>query len=150
MCVLVRRPPQHWPVLLLAAIWSLGTWLVYAATSRNYSGNCCSIRWFVPLLAPAYLALAVMLARMPRWRPAFVWLTMCGMLLMGLAWWRGPWDGHIGVAFWPIQAAALLGSTWRQVFKLSKVQQIENLPRRISVDEMPNRRHVLPARNQAV
>jgi len=37
----------------LLRLWCLGVWLLYAALSNNYGGLCCSIRWFVPLLAPA-------------------------------------------------------------------------------------------------
>src|SRR5262249_16580770 len=40
--------------ILFAAAWCAGTWLIYAALSNNYAGNCCSVRWFVPLLAPGF------------------------------------------------------------------------------------------------
>ena len=49
---LLWRRPAEWPELAFAAGWSAGTWLLYAATSTNHSGLCCSARWFVPLLAP--------------------------------------------------------------------------------------------------
>ncbi|HYV35155.1 MAG TPA: hypothetical protein VE988_05590 [Gemmataceae bacterium] len=100
------------PALLLAAAWCFGTWLIYAVTSRNYSGACCSIRWFVPLLAPAYFALAVILAQRPRWRADFLLLSAWGTVLMSLAWLQGPWDGHMAPGFWPILGAGLLSWMW--------------------------------------
>jgi hypothetical protein len=100
------------PVLLLAAAWSVGTWLLYATTSRNYSGACCSIRWFVPLLAPGYYALGVILARWPRYRVDFLVLSSWGVVLMSIAWSSGPWVTHNLLAFWPIQAAALANWAW--------------------------------------
>ena len=88
--------------------WAGGTWLVYALNSNNYSGMCCTIRWFVPLLAPAYFVLAVFLREQPRYRADFLILSFWGILLAGLAWWYGPWIQHMVPLFWPLEAAALL------------------------------------------
>ena len=114
VALLLRRRPREWPVLLFAAAWAGGTWLLYAATSRNYSGANCTIRWFVPLLAPAFYALAVLLRddRALRW--PFVILSGWGLVLMAVAWWYGPWIPHLVPAFWPIQAAAL--ASWLGFF----------------------------------
>jgi hypothetical protein len=94
-------------------LWALGccagTWLLYAATSNNSSGQCCTIRWFVPLLAPGYLVLALLLQRFPRYRLDLLILTAWGMLLV-LLMRDGPWMGGMVRFFWPIQAAAL--GTW--------------------------------------
>jgi hypothetical protein len=93
-----------------AVLWALGccvgTWLLYAATSNNSSGQCCSIRWFVPLLAPAYYLLALFLKRYPEYRLDFVLLSSWGILLV-LFMQEGPWITHMVPFFWPIQAAAL-------------------------------------------
>ncbi len=83
-----------------------GTWLLYAATSNNSSGQCCTIRWFVPLLAPAYLVLALLLRHYPRYCLDFLLLSAWGMLLVFLMR-EGPWLGGMVRFFWPIQAAAL-------------------------------------------
>jgi hypothetical protein len=107
--LLLRNPPRQWPQLAFAAAWAGGTWLLYAATSHNYSGANCSIRWFVPLLAPAYYALAVVLQRYPQYRVDFLILSGGGFLLMALAWWQGPWTITMILGFWPIQAATLTG-----------------------------------------
>src|SRR5260370_17344921 len=61
MLVLLRRRRTEWPELLLAGAWCGGTWLLYASTSNNSSGQCCSIRWFVPLLAPCYYIFSLFL-----------------------------------------------------------------------------------------
>jgi hypothetical protein len=111
---LMPRPSNaaHVPVLIFGAAWCFATWLLYAATSRNSSGACCSIRWFVPLLAPAYYGLSVVLARWPRYRLDFCLLSAWGLVLMGIAWWYGPWMAHLVPGFWLIQIAALAGWAW--------------------------------------
>jgi hypothetical protein len=97
-----------------------GIWLVYALTSNNYSGQCCSIRWFVPLLAPAYFVLAVALRELPQYRGDFLLLSGWGSVIAGLAWWEGPWMKHMVPFYWPLQAGALAswlalrGWKWRQ------------------------------------
>jgi hypothetical protein len=105
----------HVPVLVFAAAWWCATWLLYAATSRNYSGACCSIRWFVPLLAPAYYGLGVVITRWPHYRVDFCLLSAGGLVLMGIAWWYGPWMPHLVPGFWLIQLAAL--TAWAWLFK---------------------------------
>jgi hypothetical protein len=99
-----------WREALFAVGWSGGTWLLYAALSSNYSGPCCSIRWFVPLLVPAYFLLALLLKAFPEYRLDFLVLSGWGVVLGALMWWKGPWMPHMVPAFWPIQAAALV--TW--------------------------------------
>ncbi|HEY1861894.1 MAG TPA: hypothetical protein VGG61_16150 [Gemmataceae bacterium] len=106
--VLARRRPKEWPELLLAVFWSVGAWLAYAATSNNASGLCCSIRWFVPLLAAAYFVLAVLLREQPRWRIDFLVLSAWGILLAATMAWYGPWMKHMAPFYWPIQAGVLL------------------------------------------
>lgn len=91
-------------------LWALGccagTWLLYAATSNNSSGQCCTIRWFVPLLAPAYFVIALLLRHDPRYRVDLLLLSAWGALLVVLMR-KGPWMGGMVPLFWPIQAAAL-------------------------------------------
>jgi chromate transport protein ChrA len=106
LIVLLRRHRESWP----GALWALGccggTWLLYAATSNNSSGQCCSIRWFVPLLAPAYYLLALFLRRYPEYRLDFLVLSAWGVILVFLMR-EGPWITHMVRFFWPIQTAAL-------------------------------------------
>jgi len=107
---LARRRPAEGPEMLLAIFWSLGTWLAYAATSNNASGLCCSIRWFVPLLAAGYYVLAVLLRDLPRYRVDFLTLSGWGLGIAVFTVWYGPWMKHMVPFYWPIQAAVLL--TW--------------------------------------
>ena len=95
-----------------ACCWCGGTWLAYALTSNNYSGLCCSVRWFVPLLAPAYYVLGVYLRDTPARRRDFVVLSAWGALLGVFLWHQGPWVRRfIPYAwFWPLVGAAL--SSW--------------------------------------
>jgi hypothetical protein len=112
---------REWPELLWGAAWATGTWLLYAACSNNFAGWCCSIRWFVPLLAPGYFTLAVLLRERPRFLGDLCVLSGWGMGLAGYAWWHGPWSIP-GVPYvWPFRAAfacwagyRLWDWTWRQ------------------------------------
>jgi hypothetical protein len=101
---------REWPELLFAGSWSGGTWLLYALSSTNYSGQCCSIRWFVPLLAPAYFAVACLL----RYRSSFQWdflaLSGWGAVLGSIMWYYGPWMKFHVPMFWPVQVAGMV--TW--------------------------------------
>src|SRR5260370_42079074 len=71
----------------LAVGWPVGVWLLYGALSMNYSGTCCTIRWFVPLLAAGYFALAVVARDYPLFRTHFVNLGVGG--------------AGVAVVFWP-------------------------------------------------
>src|SRR5262249_33695007 len=81
LVVLVRCRPAEWPELLLAFFWSGGTWLTYGATSNNASGLCCSIRWFVPLLASGYFVLALLLREAPHYHADILVLSGWGAVV---------------------------------------------------------------------
>jgi hypothetical protein len=104
------RGDRAWelPVVFFACFFSGGVWLAYALTSTNYAGQCCSIRWFVPLLAPAYLVLALFLRRRPDAWGDVLLLSGWGLLICVQAWRQGTWVGHLVPFFWPIQVAALV------------------------------------------
>jgi hypothetical protein len=110
--MLLRQWRQR-PAVAWAAACCLGTWLLYAAASNNSSGQCLSIRWFVPLLAPAYLILGVWLNQYPRYWIYFIVLSAWGFLQM-LRMGQGPWSANMVPAFWPLQMAALL--TWAGIY----------------------------------
>jgi hypothetical protein len=114
----VRRLPALRLEILFALGLSVGTWLAYAALSNNYSGWCCSIRWFVPLLAPGFFVLALVLREYPRRRVDCVVLAAYGAVLATLMWWDGPWDSDTP-GYWPITGAALV--TWLVVAVFSRV-----------------------------
>jgi hypothetical protein len=105
--LLARRTAER-PEILFTGFCCGGVWLAYAATSTNYSGQCCSIRWFVPLLAPAYFALAVWLREQPDSRGDFLILSGWGAVIALLAWLEGPWMPHMVPFYWPLQGAALV------------------------------------------
>jgi hypothetical protein len=98
-------------------LWALGccggTWFLYAATSNNSSGQCLSIRWFVPLLAPAYYLLALGLRAHKSRRAEFTLLSAWGVVLVALMS-EGPWSKEMVPGFWLVQAAALLSWAWLQ------------------------------------
>jgi hypothetical protein len=105
LALLPRSLPER-TLARLAAAWCVGTWLVFALLSTNYAGWCCSIRWFVPLLAAGYFLLALLLRERPDCRPDFLVLSAWGLVLAGLMTPGGAWMGCVEY-FWLVQAAAL-------------------------------------------
>jgi hypothetical protein len=105
-----RRCWNERPELLHAVGWSVGAWLLYGATSTNSSGVCCSIRWLVPMIAPGYLILGLVLRERPEWRPDFLLLTGWGAIYAGVAAVRGPWREVDPRVHWILVAGA--GISW--------------------------------------
>jgi hypothetical protein len=99
-----KRPEVLWALACCG-----GTWLLYAAASNNSSGMCLSIRWFVPLLAPAYLLIALWLRQHTQHWILFGLLSGWGFILM-LGMGEGPWSDRMVPGFWLIQLGAIL--TW--------------------------------------
>jgi hypothetical protein len=91
---------------LYAIAFSLLTWLMYAVNSTNSSGQCCSIRWFLPLLAPGYFVAAVALRDRVSWRPVFFLLSGWGLILTTQMLRPGPWTQRMIPYYWQIQGAA--------------------------------------------
>lgn len=85
-----RRRPREWAEAMVWGAWAVGTWLAYAALSVNFSGDCCSIRWFVPLLAAGYYALLVLARDDRRYRNGLWLLSLVGLPLGVTFWWQGP------------------------------------------------------------
>lgn len=103
----LRRSLPERPELLFAAAWSGCTWLLYALGSNNYAGEGASIRWFLPLLAPGFFALALVLREAP-WRvPEFGVLSAGGLALSIPLWWFGPWLRHGVPHFWSVVGVTL-------------------------------------------
>ncbi len=108
LVALLWRPLPQKPEVVFAGCWCGGTWLMYAAFSNNYSGACISIRWFLPLLVPAYYVLALFLRQWPAYRLGFYVLSAWGVVLAALMWCLGPAWLRLVPWFWPIQVAALV------------------------------------------
>jgi hypothetical protein len=106
--ILLCRRTKELAEVLFTGFFCGGTWLAYAVTSTNYSGACCTIRWFVPLLAPAYLVLGVFLRQYPRYRGDFLVLSGWGVIIAALSWSRGPWMQHMVPYYWVWLGAALV------------------------------------------
>jgi hypothetical protein len=90
--LLLGKRVQEWPELLWAACWSGGTWLIYALLSNNYCGQCASIRWFLPLLAPGYYVIGVLLRYRPRLGWVLLALSLWGAVDATITWQQGPWE----------------------------------------------------------
>ena len=111
--LLWRRVPER-PSLIAFGLWAVTTWLLYAATSRNLSGECLSVRWFVPLIAAGYLVLAVLVREVPAARSDLILLMVAGLVLCVEATIRGPWHGRILKTYWPVVGITLFawGALW--------------------------------------
>ena len=96
------------PEILFSFAWSGAVWLVYAWGSTNSSGICATIRWFVPLLAPGYYVLLIVLRDRPDYYRDFLALAAGGMLLSILMWFYGPWMKMVP-GYWFILVITLLG-----------------------------------------
>ncbi len=96
------------PEMIFSFAWSGATWLVYAWGSNNASGLCATIRWFVPLLAPGYYVLLMVLRYRPDLYPEFLALAVGGTVLSALMWYYGPWMSMVP-GYWFIVGATLLG-----------------------------------------
>ncbi len=110
-----RRRLAEKPEIIFSVAFFSGAWLVYAVTSNNYSGACCSIRWFVPLLAPGWYLLALLLRERPECRSDLAVLGGFGAVLSAVMWWYGPWAEQMTPGYWPINAAALVAWGWCEV-----------------------------------
>jgi hypothetical protein len=96
--------------LIALIAWSVGTWLLYATTSRNLSGYSISIRWFVPLIVPGFIGLFVLVRDYPRSRKPLIPL-LAGALMMNIEFVaRGPWSPRIPWLLWPVAGLAII--TW--------------------------------------
>jgi hypothetical protein len=95
------------PELLFSVTSCVLTWLCFATFSNNYGGACCSVRWFVPFLAPGYFVIAILLRECPVYRGDFLLLSAWGVCLSAVMWWHGPWITRMVPWFWQIQAMAL-------------------------------------------
>ena len=104
---LLRRRHDYRAEVVFAVCTCVGVWLMYAVNSNNSSGQCLTIRWFVPLLAPSFFLLALLLREEPRCLIDLAILSSWGVVLTLLGWWYGPWIKHMVPLFWPLQAAAL-------------------------------------------
>jgi hypothetical protein len=111
--LLRKRLPER-PELLLAVFWSGGTWLAYGLTSSNASGVCCSVRWFVPLVAPGFYMLAVLLRERPSVLGDLLLLSAWGGVLGAVMWVPGCWEPVPTRILWPVVGATLLSwALWR-------------------------------------
>lgn len=112
VAILWRRTPYK---LELAATlgWCGAAWILYSLMSNNHSGGSCSVRWFVPFLAPGFFLLAAHLAQRPEQALDLAVLGAWGAALGLTMWWIGPWTTRMIPGLWPIVGCAL--ASWMAV-----------------------------------
>lgn len=114
--LLRRRIAEQAEVLWVLAI-SVATWLLYGTGSVDYSGYTTSIRWFLPLLAPAFWILALLLRERDELATDLALLTVWGVGVGIWAFANGPWTPtpypyQTGVAVGVLLSWSLLAG-WR-------------------------------------
>lgn len=101
-------------VILAHLAWCGGGFLAYAATSNNYAGMCLSIRWFVPMLAPAFLLIASLLRERPAFARDLLLLSGYGCVWAFAGWLGGPWQRPPLALYWATMLGGLsLWALWR-------------------------------------
>jgi hypothetical protein len=127
---LVRYRSAERPVMVAGLAWAVSTWLLFSAGSRNLSGQCLSIRWFVPLLVPGFVALGLLVRDYPRSRGPLAPLLVGNIILNVELTLRGPWWGHVPVVHWPVVGLSVTGwvSMWLQVFRTWRRSGIATSP----------------------
>jgi hypothetical protein len=122
LALLLRRRHPEYRTVSIGLIWAVGTWLLYAATSNNSSGGCCSVRWFVPLLAPGFVALCVLLRDHPAFRIDAL-IAGSGGILLGIGMTiRGPWFHKLMPFYFVIYFGTLI--VWMAARWLMRMQPI--------------------------
>jgi hypothetical protein len=116
------------------AVWFLLGFMAYAISSTNLSGACCSIRWFVPYLAPMFWIIALMLKDSPRYRIDLLWLTLIGLPFGILMWWQGPWTQWMVPGFWIWLGIAGLGWLSIRIWDYLRTPSIDVLAREKVLD----------------
>jgi hypothetical protein len=101
--------PRELRIVLFALGWCGAVWSVYALSSNNFSGQCVSVRWFVPFLAPGYWVLALFLARHREYRHDLLWLSAVGAILAGFQFAAGTWMPRMVPGLWGWLALAGIG-----------------------------------------
>jgi hypothetical protein len=107
-----RAFPDQRAELVFATLLGGGSWVLYAIGSNNYSGLASSIRWFVPLLVPAYFVLMLTLKARPGLLEQFKILTQFGVILTAVLFWVGPWRNPSLLVFWVIVTLSLVALVW--------------------------------------
>jgi hypothetical protein len=103
--------PERRAELLFAALICVGTWTLYSIAAKT-TGLSASIRWFVPLLAPAFFGLTVILQARPSLFDQFKVLTQFGALLTAVVFWAGPWRNPDPTQFLVLLTLGLAAFAW--------------------------------------
>ena len=108
--LVLRRQGSDRVELIALSAWVVIGWLMYGVLSKNHSGGCVSVRWFVPFLAPGFWLLAKVLTERPEFRRDFVALAAWGLPLAVSAFAVGPWWGRNVPFYWWVFGGSLI--TW--------------------------------------
>ena len=105
--ILQQAKRERW-ILLASLFWCVSTWLLAAASSTNRSGQCLSVRWFLPLLATGFVYLAILLRDRPDLIPEFRLAAIWGVPMAMLSAIYGLWIPHMVPGYWLFVAGFLI------------------------------------------
>ena len=89
--VMSSRRTLERPAVWASTLVILATWAQYSALSTNFAGASASIRWFVPLIAPACLIVCLLLRDRLALLTPFLLVSTAGVVIGVLLWPHGPW-----------------------------------------------------------
>lgn len=104
---MIRSARRERIVLLVGFAWCISTLILAAASSTNRSGQCLSIRWFLPFLAPAFVVLAVLVRDRCDLRKDFLVASVCGLLIAIPSAHYGLWIRHLIPGYWFIVVGSI-------------------------------------------
>jgi hypothetical protein len=133
LVLVIRRRLAISAELAFGLVWIGCGWLMYGMLSNNYGGACCTVRWFLPFLAPFFLLVARLVQQAPQYRAVLWLLTAWGVVLAAALWWVGPFTLFMNPLYWPTFGAAVLSWSflgWKQARFSTRTSISNTSPRR--------------------
>jgi len=119
---------SKWNLELLACLgWCGAAWGLYSLMSNNHSGGSCSVRWFVPFLAPGFFLLGAYLSTNPGKVADLAVLGAWGTVLGLTMWQTGPWTTRMIPGLWPVVGCALVSWLALAIWRLRRRRLVECL-----------------------
>lgn len=110
-------------ILLIGFCWCISTFLLAAASSTNRSGQCLSVRWFLPCLALAVFVLA----QYRHYQPELLTLSIWGGVIGIFSAYYGAWIMHMIPGYWFIVAGAAASLMIMKLIQFFDIQVKQNI-----------------------
>jgi hypothetical protein len=111
-------------VLGMAMNWAIMTVLLAAFTSSNRSGQCLSVRWFLPLLASAMVYVGILLRDRKDLHIDLLIVSVWGLAIGCLSAIVGAWTARMIPGFWILVVGSLVSLSIHR-YRLAQKREIE-------------------------